>query len=258
MGRLKRAEYESLLEPMQAELNDMARWVQETGQRLLIIFEGRDTAGKGGAIRAISERLNPRMCRTVALAKPSEREASQWYFQRYVAHLPSAGEIVLLDRSWYNRAGVERVMGYCTDDDVKTFFRLAPGFERAIVEDGIRLFKYWLACDQKEQETRFQERLSDPLKRWKLSPVDLQARERYDDYTKAREAMLKATDNKHAPWTIVDFNDQRVGRLTLLRHLLDQLPERRRQLADATLAAIPGKLKRERFERVKPIPSFQH
>ena len=257
MGKLKRTEYEELLEPMQAELNDMARWVQETGQRLLIIFEGRDTAGKGGAIRAISDRINPRMCRIVALAKPSEREASQWYFQRYVAHLPSAGEIVLLDRSWYNRPGVERVMGYCTEDDVKTFFRLAPGFERAIVEDGILLLKYWLACDQKEQETRFQERLSDPLKRWKLSPVDLQARERYDDYTKAREAMLKETHTKHAPWTIVDFNDQRVGRLTLLQHLLDQVPGRRRLLADATLAPMPGKLKRERFERVKPIPSFK-
>ena len=258
MGKLKRAEYEELLEPMQAELNDMARWVQETGQRILIILEGRDTAGKGGAIRAIAERLNPRMCHIVALAKPSEREASQWYFQRYVAHLPSAGEIVLLDRSWYNRAGVERVMGYCSEDEVKTFFRLAPGFERAIVEDGILLIKYWLACDQKEQETRFQERLSDPVKRWKLSPVDLQARERYDDYTKAREAMLKETHTKHAPWTIVDFNDQRVGRLTLLRHLLDRVPGRRRQLADATLAPVPGKLKRERFDRVKPIPSFRH
>lgn len=255
VGKLKRAKYEKYLEPMQEELNDMARWVHETGQRILVVFEGRDTAGKGGAIRAVAERLNPRMCRIVALAKPSERESSQWYFQRYVRELPSGGEIVLLDRSWYNRAGVERVMGYCTKDDVKAFFRLAPGFERAIVADGIRLFKYWLACDQEEQEERFNERLANPLKRWKLSPVDLQARERYKDYSKAREAMIKATHTEEAPWTIVDFNDQRLGRLTLLRDLLDRIPERR-PMIKAQLPPLPHKPLREKFGKVKPIRAF--
>ena len=242
MGNLKRKDYEALLEPLQEELNEMARWVQETGQRILVIFEGRDTAGKGGAIRAISDRLNPRLCHVAALAKPSEREQSQWYFQRYVAHLPAAGEIVLFDRSWYNRAGVERVMGYCSKEEVKAFLKLAPAFEKALVADGILLFKYWLACDQKEQEKRFQERLDSPLKRWKLSPVDLQARERYDDYTKAREEMLEATHTKHAPWTIVDFNDQRRGRLTLVRDLLDRLPGKTVPVAQVKLPPSRGKL----------------
>lgn len=257
MAKMKRAEYEALLKPMQEELNGVARWVQETGQRILVIFEGRDTAGKGGAIRSISDRLNPRMCHVVALSKPSETEATQWYFQRYVALLPSGGEIVLLDRSWYNRAGVERVMKYCTEKDVKTFFRLAPKFERALTDDGIRLFKYWLTCDQKEQEKRFEERQDDPLKQWKLSPIDLQARERYEDYTRAREAMLNATNTKNAPWTLVDFNDQRIGRLTLLRHFLDQLPRKRSKKVGAKMPALPGKLKRERFGKLKPIRSFQ-
>ena len=258
MARLNRERYEDLLEPMQAELNDMARWVKDSGQRILIIFEGRDTAGKGGAIRAVSERLNPRMCRVVALAKPSETEATQWYFQRYVAELPSAGEIVLFDRSWYNRPGVERVMGYCTEKQVKTFFRLAPGFEKALTDDGILLFKYFLTCDQKEQEKRFRERLSDPLKRWKLSPVDLEARERYEDYTKAREAMLKATHSDHAPWTLVDFNDQKIGRLTLLRNLLDRLPGKRKPMLQVKLPALAGAAKREKYGRLKPIRDFKH
>lgn len=257
MGNLNRKDYEELLEPLQEELNEMARWVQGTGQRILIIFEGRDTAGKGGAIRAIADRLNPRFCHIVALAKPSEREQSQWYFQRYVPYLPAAGEIMLFDRSWYNRAGVERVMGYCSKEEVKTFFRLTPAFERALIADGIHLFKYWLACDQDEQEKRFQERLKSPLKRWKLSPVDLQARERYDDYTRAREAMLKATHTKHAPWTIVDFNDQRLGRLTLVRDLLDRLPDKKMPMPEVNLPPLSGKLKREKFSVLKPIPDFK-
>jgi polyphosphate kinase 2 len=254
--KMKRDDYEDALRPMQAELNDVARWIQDTNQRVLVILEGRDTAGKGGVIRAIAEHLNPRMCRIVALAKPSEREMTQWYFQRYVSQLPSGGEIVLFDRSWYNRPGVERVMGYCSKDDVKAFFRLAPGFERAIVADGILLFKYFLTCDQEEQEKRFQERLGNPLKRWKLSPVDLQARERYDDYSKAREAMLKETHTDHAPWTLVDFNDQRRGRLTLIRDLLDRMPGKRKPVLQAQLTPLPGKLSKEQFKVVKPIRQF--
>jgi polyphosphate kinase len=224
-GKIGKAEYYEKLAPLQLQLNDVARWLQYTGQRLVVVIEGRDTAGKGGVITAIAETLNPRQCRTVALAKPSDREKTQWYFQRYVPHLPAAGEIVLFDRSWYNRAGVERVMGFATEAEVKNFLKQAPVFERQLVDDGILLFKYWLTVDQDKQEERFAERLSDPLKRWKLSPIDLQARERYADYGHAREVMLKATHSSHAPWALVDFNDQRRGRLALIRHLLDQIPE---------------------------------
>ena len=242
---------------MQVELNGLARWVKETGQRIIIIFEGRDTAGKGGAIRAISDRLNPRMCRTVALAKPSEAEATQMYLQRYIAHFPSGGEIVLFDRSWYNRAGVERVMGYCSEKDVKAFFKRVPKLERAITDEGILLFKYFLTCDQKEQEKRFQERLTDPVKQWKLSPIDLDAREKYDDYTRAREAMLKATHTPHAPWTLIDFNDQKLGRLTLLRDFLDRVPDKRRPKIQIKLPQLKKKLSRERFGKLRPIPAFK-
>ena len=222
---MKRKEYEDLLEPLELELVAMARWARATGQRICVLFEGRDTAGKGGTIRAISERLNPRQCRVVALPKPSEAEATQWYFQRYVPHLPSAGEIVLFDRSWYNRAGVERVMGFASEEQVAKFLREAPLFERMLVDDGILLFKYWLSCDQAHQEERFAERLSDPLKRWKLSPIDLASRTKFAEYTEAREAMFAATHTEHAPWTVVDYNDQKQGRLTLIRDLLDRLPD---------------------------------
>jgi len=223
--RLSKADYLSRLEALQIELNAMARWVAHTGQRVLVIIEGRDTAGKGGVIAAIADTLNPRQCRTVALPKPSERERTQWYFQRYVAHLPAAGEIVLFDRSWYNRAGVERVMGYCTEQQAQAFLAQVPTFERMLVDDGVLLFKYWLTVDQALQEERFAERRDDPLKRWKLSPIDLQARLKYAEYGRAREAMLAATHTKHAPWTLVDFNDQRRGRLVLIQHLLDHLPD---------------------------------
>ena len=225
--KLGKSDYYDKLAPLQLELNDVARWLQHTGKRLVVVIEGRDTAGKGGVITAIAETLNPRQCRTVALAKPSEREQTQWYFQRYVPHLPAAGEIVLFDRSWYNRAGVERVMGFCSEDQAKVFLKQAPIFEQMLVDDGILLFKYWLTVDQAQQEERFAERLADPLKRWKLSPIDLQARTKYADYGLARDTMLKATHNKTAPWTLVDFNDQRLGRLTLIRHLLDHIPERK-------------------------------
>ena len=222
---LKGKDYRKLLEPMTEELVGMARWARTTGARIVVIFEGRDTAGKGGAIGAVRESLNPRQCRTVALSKPSEEEQSQWYFQRYIKHLPHAGEIVLFDRSWYNRAGVERLMGYCTEAQAEAFLEQAPVFEKQLVDDGILLFKYWLTTDQDKQEERLKERLEDPLKRWKLSPVDLAAREKYEAYTQAREAMLRATHTAHAPWTLVDFNDQKRGRLTLVRDLLDRLPD---------------------------------
>ena len=224
-GRLGKAEYLEKLGALELELDTVARWLQHTGKRLLVLLEGRDTAGKGGVITAIADTLNPRQCHIVALPKPSDRERTQWYFQRYVAHLPAAGEIVLMDRSWYNRAGVERVRGYCTEAEAQALLKQAPVFEKMLVDDGILLHKYWLTVDQDKQEERFAERLTDPLKRWKLSPIDLKAREKYADYTAARHTMLEATHTKHAPWTLVDFNDQRRGRLKLIRHLLDALPE---------------------------------
>jgi polyphosphate kinase 2 len=222
---MKRKDYEEALAPLTLELVSMARWVKATGARIVVLFEGRDTAGKGGAISAVRDQLNPRQCRTVALSKPTEAELGQWYFQRYIAHLPTKGEIVLFDRSWYNRAGVERVMGYASPDQVAAFLAQVPTFEKLLVDEGILLFKYWLAADQDKQEERLRERLEDPLKRWKLSPIDLAARAKYDDYTGAREAMLAATHTEHAPWTIVNFNDQRRGRLTLVRDLLSRIPD---------------------------------
>ena len=191
----------------------------------------------------------------MALSKPSELESTQWYFQRYVAHLPSAGEIVLFDRSWYNRAGVEKVMGFCTAAQYRAFLKQAPLFEKALVDEGILLFKYWLTVDQAEQEARFAERLADPLKRWKLSPIDLKAREKYAEYGRARDAMLKATHTKHAPWALVDFNDQRRGRLTLIRHLLDHLPDTRVPEERVDFPPLKGPLLKERFTVLKPIPS---
>ena len=254
MGKLKRKEYQAELETLQVELNAMARWLQHTGKRLVVLFEGRDTAGKGGAIHAIADCLNPRQCHVVALAKPSERESGQWYFQRYVPHLPGAGEVSLFDRSWYNRAGVEKVMGYAKPDQVEAFLKQAPVFERQLVDDGVLLFKYWLAVDQEEQEERFAERQVDPLKRWKLSPIDVKAREKYADYGLARDAMFKATHNRHAPWYVVDFNDQKTGRLNLIRHLLDQLPEQHVPEVLIALPPLSGTLGKEHYTGpVKPI-----
>jgi polyphosphate kinase len=252
---LDKKDYMERLEPLQVELNGMARWLQHTGKRLVVVFEGRDTAGKGGAIAAISERLNPRLCHVVALAKPSERESTQWYFQRHITHLPAAGEIVLFDRSWYNRAGVEKVMGFCNDTQYRAFLQQAPRFETALVDDGILLFKYWLTVDQAEQEARFAERLADPLKRWKLSPIDLKASEKYAEYGRARDAMLKATHTKQAPWTLVDFNDQRRGRLTLIRHLLDQLPDTHVPETPIEFPPLAKAPQKERFDVLKPIRS---
>ena len=223
--KLDRDVYDAALTELQVELNQLARWVSAEAKRVLVIFEGRDAAGKGGAIDSISTCLNPRSCKVVALSKPTERERTQWYFQRYVQHLPAAGEIVLFDRSWYNRAGVEKVMGFCTDAQYQQFLNDVPVFEQMLVSEGVLLRKYYLSCDQEKQEKRFKERIDDPLKRWKISPIDLTSREKYDDYTAAREAMFKATHTKVAPWTVVDMNDQKRGRLNLLRHLLDSIPD---------------------------------
>ena len=253
-GKLGKAEYLEKLAPLQLALNDVARWLQHTGQRLVVVVEGRDTAGKGGVIAAIAETLNPRQCRVVALPKPTDRERTQWYFQRYVPHLPAAGEIVLLDRSWYNRAGVERVMGYCSQAETDAFLKQAPVFEKMLIDDGVLLFKYWLTVDQAQQEERFAERLADPLKRWKLSPIDLQAREKYADYTAARQAMLQATHTKQAPWTLVDFNDQRRGRLAMIRHLLGAVPEHAVPEATITFPPLGHEPLNERFKGgLKPI-----
>ena len=257
MKTLKRKTYDKLLAPLHEELVAMARWAASSGARIAVIFEGRDTAGKGGAIAAIAARINPRQCRIVALTKPTEREAGQWYFQRYVPHLPTKGEIVLFDRSWYNRAGVEKVMGFASEDQVKAFLAQAPQFEKQLVDDGILLFKYWLCCDQEQQEKRFAERLADPLKSWKLSPIDATARSKYAEYTKAREAMLKATHSPHAPWTLVDFNDQKRGRLTLIRDLLDRLPDTAVDSPAVEFPPLGHEPIREKFGALKPLAPFR-
>jgi len=254
---MKRKDYEAALESLSLELVSMSRWVKATGARVVVLFEGRDTAGKGGAISAVSRDLNPRQCRTVALSKPTETEMGQWYFQRYVEHLPTAGEIVLFDRSWYNRAGVEKVMGYANDAQVEAFLKAAPVFEKLLVDDGILLFKYWLATDQEKQEERLRERLDDPLKRWKLSPIDLAAREKYDDYTKAREAMLKATHTEDAPWTLVDFNDQRRGRLTLIADLLSRIPDTHEAPEAIDFPELGKKPAKEKYKVLKPIADYK-
>ena len=257
MKPMKKKDYEEALEPLQLELNDLAHWLAHTGTRMMVLLEGRDTAGKGGAINAISERLNPRRCRVVALPKPGDAERTQWYFQRYVAHLPSAGEIVLFDRSWYNRAGVEAVMGFCTPEQTAAFLKQAPVFERLLTDDGILLRKYWLTVDQARQEQRFAERLEDPLKRWKLSPIDLEARRKYAEYGRARDTMLEATHKRHAPWTLVDFNDQRLGRLTLIRHLLDSLPDREVPATPIAFTPLGHAPLDERFRVLRPIPPLK-
>ncbi|TQL24435.1 polyphosphate kinase 2 [Streptomyces sp. SLBN-134] len=220
--RIKRAEYDRTKRILQIELLKMQRWVKDTGQRIVVVCEGRDAAGKGGTIQRFMERLNPRGARVVALEKPSEREAGQWYFQRYVAHLPARGEIVFFDRSWYNRAGVERVMGFCTEDEYRQFLAQTPMFERLLTDDGIRLVKFWFSVSRAEQRTRFAIRQVDPVRRWKLSPMDLASLDRWDDYTKAKIEMFRATDTPHAPWTVVKNNDKRRGRLEAMRSLLDR------------------------------------
>jgi len=209
---------------LQGELVKLQDWVAHTRHKLVIVFEGRDAAGKGGVIKRITQRLNPRVARVVALPAPSDRERTQWYFQRYVPHLPAGGEIVLFDRSWYNRAGVERVMGFCTEDEVEEFFRSVPEFERMLVRSGIQLVKYWFSISDDEQHLRFLGRIHDPLKQWKLSPMDLESRRRWEDYTKAKEAMLERTHIPEAPWWIVPADDKKRARLNCIHHLLDLVP----------------------------------
>ena len=256
MELISKDQYLAALEPMLHELSDAARWIAETDQRLVVLFEGRDTAGKGGSIYMFSSTLNPRQCRVVALPAPSDRERGQWYFQRYAVHLPAKGEISLFDRSWYNRAGVERVMGYCTEEEEATFLRAVPEFERQLVDEGVHLFKYWLCCDQDQQEDRFAERLNNPLRRWKLSPVDIEARNHYHAYTEARERMLEATHTEHAPWTLIDMNDQALGRLTLLRDLLDRLPDTKLPWPEIPWPPLEGESGRERYGVLQPLKPF--
>jgi polyphosphate kinase len=221
---IRKKEYEAELRALQVELLKMQKWVIAEGERIVLLFEGRDAAGKGGAIRRFIEHLNPRHARVVALAKPNDTERTQWYFQRYIAHLPAAGEIVLFDRSWYNRAGVEHVMGFCTPQQYAEFFRQAPDFERSITQSGIHLFKNWFTVSQEEQRRRFKERETDPLKQWKLSPMDIEALDRFDAYSRARDVMLTTTDHHDAPWTVINSNDKRRARLEAIRHILHSVP----------------------------------
>lgn len=222
--RMGRPEYDRVKRLLQIELLKLQHWVAATGQRMVILFEGRDAAGKGGTIKRFTEHLDPRGARSVALAKPSDREQGQWYFQRYVRHLPTAGEIVLFDRSWYNRAGVERVMGYCTDEQYDRFMRQAPEFERMLVDDGVLLVKLWFSVSRKEQRTRFLIRQLDPVRQWKLSPNDIQSLDRWDAYTEAKVAMFRATDTEVAPWTVVKSNDKKRARVEAMRSVLARFP----------------------------------
>ena len=240
--RLRRAQYEREKAQIQAELLKVQKWALETGQKFVILFEGRDAAGKGGTIKRFNEHLNPRFARVVALNKPTEEERGQWYFQRYIDHLPTAGEMTFYDRSWYNRAGVERVMGFCTPSEYLEFMRQTPELERMFVRSGIRLYKYWFSVTQNEQRARFKSRETDPLKRWKLSPIDLASLDKWDDYTEAKEAMFFYTDTADAPWTIVKSNDKKRARLNCMRHFLSTLdyPDKDYEIATAPDPLIVG------------------
>ena len=220
----KECDYERELRRLQVELVKLQEWVRHEKLRVVVLFEGRDAAGKGGAIKRITESLNPRVCRVVALGTPTEREKTQWYFQRYVAHLPAAGEMVLFDRSWYNRAGVERVMGFCTEEQYQEFMQSCPEFERMLVRSGIVLIKYWFSVSDEEQERRFQDRMNKPTKRWKLSPMDLESRKHWADYSRAKDEMFAVTDIKQAPWYVVNAEDKKCARLNIIRHLLSMIP----------------------------------
>jgi polyphosphate kinase 2 len=222
----KECDYERELRRLQVELVKLQEWIRHENLRVVVLFEGRDAAGKGGAIKRITESLNPRVCRVVALGTPTEREKTQWYFQRYVAHLPAAGEMVLFDRSWYNRAGVEHVMGFCTEQQYLEFMQSCPEFERMLLRSGIILLKYWFSVSDAEQERRFQDRMSKPTKRWKLSPMDLESRKHWAEYSRAKDEMLAVTDTKHAPWFVVNAEDKKCARLNVIRHLLSKIPYR--------------------------------
>ena len=234
--RITRAQYEQELQRLQIELALMLDWVRESGTRVAVIFEGRDAAGKGGAIKRIQERLNPRFCRIAALQAPTERERAQWYFQRYIAHLPAAGEIVLFDRSWYNRAGVEKVMGFCTSDEHHRFLRQCPQFENMLIEDGIILIKYWFSVSDEEQERRFQARMTDPTRRWKLSDIDVESRKRFIDFSRAKDEMFVHTDTDISPWWVVEADVKRNARLNCIAHLLSRIPY---EPVEAPVHALP-------------------
>jgi polyphosphate kinase 2 len=248
MGKKKQT-YRHAMAELQLELAGLHRWLQRSGHRLVVIFEGRDAAGKGGTIKAITESMDTRGYRIAALAKPTEAESSQWYFQRYVEHLPSAGEIVLFDRSWYNRAVIEPAMGFCSKAQYKAFMAAVPAFEKLITDDGIILLKYWLAVDQEEQEERFDERAKDPLKRWKLSSTDLASRDKYEEIGHLRDLMIERTSRPHAPWFVVDFNDQKRGRVNLIRHLLEQVPRSEETIPEPKMPKLKGKPKDEQVTR---------
>ncbi|WP_457444487.1 polyphosphate kinase 2 [Roseateles sp. P5_E4] len=247
---IERRRYFRELFRLQSELVKLQDWVQHTGHKVVILFEGRDAAGKGGVIKRITQRLNPRVCRVAALPAPNDRERTQWYFQRYVSHLPAAGEIVLFDRSWYNRAGVERVMGFCTDEQYEEFFRSAPEFERMLQRSGIQLIKYWFSISDDEQRVRFLGRIHDPLKQWKLSPMDLESRRRWEAYTSAKEVMLERTHIPESPWWVVPADDKKRARLNCIHHLLGQMPYQEVPHADIDL---PARERREDYLR-NPVP----
>ncbi|GGE97532.1 polyphosphate kinase 2 [Mycetocola zhadangensis] len=247
--RVSKSLYEQELERLQAELVSMQQWVIETGARVLVIFEGRDAAGKGGAIKRIVQYLNPRSARVVALPTPSERERGQWYFQRYIEHLPSTGEIVLMDRSWYNRAGVERVMGYCSDEQYHRFLEQVPQVEKMLVDDGIILVKYWFSVSDTIQEERFRSRLEDPMRRWKLSDTDLFSITRWEDYSRAKDDMFAATDQDFSPWWTIESDDKRAARLNSIKHLLDQVPYEHREPEKVTIPDRPVAASYERPPR---------
>jgi len=250
---LDRRVYFRELLTLQSELIKLQDWVEHTGEKIAVIFEGRDAAGKGGVIKRITQRLNPRVCRVVALQKPSDRETRQWYFQRYVPHLPAGGEIVLFDRSWYNRAGVERVMGFATPSQVEEFFNDVPEFEKMLVRSGIRLIKYWFSITDEEQQLRFLMRIHDPLKQWKLSPMDLQSRVRWEQYTKAKEEMFKRTNFPDSPWYVVPANDKKRARLNCIHHLLEQIPYE--DIPDESVS-LPDRVFNENYERAVLPPEL--
>ncbi|MFD0920650.1 polyphosphate kinase 2 [Saccharopolyspora rosea] len=254
--RLPRPVYERELARLQAELVTLQEWVRSAGARLVVVFEGRDAAGKGGTIKRVAEYLNPRVARIVALPAPSERERTQWYFQRYVEHLPAGGEIVLFDRSWYNRAGVERVMGFCTEQERQRFLRQCPVFERLLVEDGLLLRKYWFSISQAEQQRRLRDRIDDPMRRWKLSSVDLESVARWHEYSRARDEMLAATDTPEAPWYLVESEDKRRGRINMIAHLLSTVPYSEVPLPEVRLPGPPASSDYERppRERYRYVP----
>jgi polyphosphate kinase 2 len=249
-GRLDRGFYFRELFRLQGELVRLQDWVQHQGLKVVVLFEGRDAAGKGGVIKRITQRLNPRICRIAALPAPTERERTQWYFQRYVAHLPSAGEMVLFDRSWYNRAGVERVMGFCTDADCEEFFRSVPEFERMLIRSGVILLKYWFSITDDEQQFRFSMRLQDPMKRWKLSPMDVESRRRWEDYTLAKEEMLARTHTPDSPWWVVSAVDKRRARLNCIAHFLTQIPYGE---VAKTQVVLPERVRHAEYQR-HPVP----